>query len=44
MVRSRDLAILFAGDKLFCVAEYNPNLNDRQDTVNYHRTAAVWAD
>lgn len=43
MVRSRGLAILFAGDKLFGVAEYNPKLIDARYTENYHRTAAVWA-
>lgn len=43
MVRSRGLAILFAGDKLFGVAEYNPRTIDARYTGNYHRTAAVWA-
>lgn len=43
MVRSRGLAILFAGDKLFGVAEYNPRTIDPRYTGNYHRTAPVWA-
>lgn len=43
MVRSRGLAILFAGDKLYGVAEYNPKTIDARYTGNYHRTAAVWA-
>lgn len=43
MVRSRGLAILFAGDKLFGVAEYNPKTIDPRYTGNYHRTAPVWA-
>lgn len=43
MVRSRGLAILFAGDKLFGVAEYNPRTIDPRYAANYHRTAQVWA-
>ena len=43
MVRSRGLAILFAGDKLFGVAEYNPRTIDPRYTGSYHRTAPVWA-
>lgn len=40
IVRSRGLAILFAEDKLFGVAEYRI---DPRYTGNYHRPAAVWA-
>jgi hypothetical protein len=43
MVRSRGLAILFAGDKLYGVAEYNPRTIDPRYTGNYHRTAQAWA-
>lgn len=43
MVRSRGLAILFAGDNLFGVAEYNPRTIDPRYTGSYHRTAQAWA-